>query len=150
MTLLFPFVDQPITPQNLAPLSQTLSKLPSFDVTLSTIDYFVHSPQSCTIVLRPQSASSDVTLGDLQSACVTAFPLCTHQSSRAGGFTPHITLGQAKSRAQAESMVEQWRAKGLLDPILGVTFQVSGVDWIRRDGKDSDFYVVTTVNVGTT
>lgn len=50
-------------------------------------------------------------LADLQAALHKVFPECDEQSSKAGGFHPHLTVAQAESKVCS---VWHWLASGLL------------------------------------
>lgn len=67
---------------------------------------------------------------DLQTALVSALPDCDDLSRFPAGFTPHLSVGQARSRREAERLLADLQAMWRPNH-----FPVSAVAVIRRDAN---------------
>jgi hypothetical protein len=74
-------------------------------------------------------------LAQLQEVLYTAFPDCDDQSRFAGGFTPHLSVGQVASRRELRSLTATLQAEW--QPLL---FSIAAVALIWREA-DGPFQV---------
>ncbi len=141
ITLLYPFRSRPDFELAAVRLTQACDSIASFKVTLASFDVFRHSRDSYVLWLAPKPKEA---LIDLQTALWRAFPDCDDVRRFAGGYTPHLSVGQVRGREQMQQLVsafsQDWGA---------ITFQVSVVSLIWRDDPPRDvFRVVQTIALG--
>jgi poly(A) polymerase len=138
VTLLYPFRSVVEFETAAALVGQAIAKATPFIVRLAAPRWFPHG-RSFTLWLDPTPHEP---LVSLQARLVEAFPDCDETSRYAGGFTPHLSIGQASTRAELEARLAEiqaaWRA---------VTFEASEVALIHREG-DRPFVVGRTVPFG--
>ena len=110
LTLIYPFWPRERFSEAIFPLGQACGRTAPFSLELSGLSHFVHGREHYTLYLVPKPAEP---LIDLQRLLQVAFPDCDEQSGHAGGFTPHLSLGQAKNRAElmvrSRFIQEHWR-----------------------------------------
>jgi poly(A) polymerase len=107
INLLYGFLPEAYFPQAVEIISQALTKLEPFTVTLSNFETFTHSTTS-SAWLKPISQPADA-LHELQSILEEIFPQCNEQSNKsANGFTPHLTVGQFATPQAAKTQLPQW------------------------------------------
>ena len=113
-----------------------------FEMTLATFHVFEHGRESYTLWLAPEPAE---TLLRLQTAIWQAFPDCDEVRQHGGGFTPHLSVGQVRSREKMEQLVSDWQRSW-----TPVRFQVAAVSLIWRDDPPDDvFRIERAVRLGT-
>jgi len=142
ITLLYPFHPPPDFELAAARLTRACESIASFEVTLASFDVFRHSQQSYTLWLAPKPKEA---LIELQTVLWRAFPDCDDVRRFAGGFAPHLSVGQVRGREQMQQLVaalsRDWEI---------ITFEVSVVSLIWRDDPPHDvFRVVQTFALGT-
>ena len=116
--------------------------LQHFELTLATFNFFQHRPESYTLWLAPEPKDA---LIQLQTALWGAFPDCDDTRRFAGGFTPHLSVGQARGREQMSHLIA-----ALSSTWTPVTFQVAAVSLIwRNDPPHDTFRVGQTIALGT-
>ena len=98
ITMLYPFRPRSEFEAAAGALSAACGAIPSFEVTLTEFGYFCHGGSSYTLWLAPEPAEP---LVRLQAAMLSAVPECDETSRYAGGFTPHLSVGQAPGRKAA-------------------------------------------------
>jgi poly(A) polymerase len=96
ITLLYPFVKQPLFDEVEARLREQLRLVEPFEVTLNKFRHFHHVGEYYTLWLEPEPKES---LMALQGALESAMPECDDVSQFPDGFTPHLSVGQAKGEA---------------------------------------------------
>ena len=134
VTLLYPF--RPWQGDPLPELAAAVATVEPTPVTLAEFRSFRHGPTSHTIWLSPEPAEA---LVRLQRALVAAFPDCNDTSRYEGGYTPHLSVGQAHDpRELLQRLQRDWR------PIL---FPLDAVALIVRDA-DGVFHVERTFPLG--
>jgi 2'-5' RNA ligase len=110
VTLVYPFLP-PSHFERLAPaLADACSGIEPFDVSLASFRFFTHGRRSFTIWLAPEPPSP---FGRLQSALERVVPECSDQLHHAGGFTPHLSVGQVHDRTTLDHLINE----------LGATWQ---------------------------
>ncbi len=126
INIIYGFLPESYFSEAAAAITQALTKLESFTITLSNFETFTHS-SSCTAWLNPIPQPADA-LHQLQAILQQIFPQCDEQSSKsANGFTPHLTVGQFPTTQVAQTELSQWHP---------VKFQVDSIALIsRRDNE---------------
>ncbi|NJK75619.1 MAG: poly(A) polymerase [Microcoleus sp. SU_5_6] len=126
INLLYGFLPEAYFPQAVEIISQALTKLEPFTITLSNFETFTHSVSS-SAWLKPISQPANA-LHELQSILENLFPQCNEQSNKSShGFTPHLTVGKFPTSQAAKTQLTQWHP---------VTFAVDSIALIsRRDNE---------------
>ncbi|MCC3509586.1 poly(A) polymerase [Microcoleus sp. PH2017_28_MFU_U_A] len=126
INIIYGFLPESYFSEAAAAITQALTKLEPFTITLSNFETFTHS-SSCTAWLNPIPQPADP-LHQLQAILQQIFPQCDEQSSKsANGFTPHLTVGQFDTTEVAKTELSQWHP---------VKFQVDSIALIsRRDNE---------------
>ena len=106
ITLMYPFRPASAFEQVTAPLAQVCRSLEPFEVQFTRFDLFVHSARYATLYLVPEPARA---LEVLQIALLEIVPDCDDVMRFAGGFTPHLCVGQTRSQ-EAQSLCAGWQA----------------------------------------
>ncbi|MBF2067146.1 MAG: DUF504 domain-containing protein [Calothrix sp. C42_A2020_038] len=137
INLIYGFLPESYFDQAQKIISEALSKLKPFTVTLTEFGTFTHR-KSCTAWLRPV-AEPETALHELQTVLQNLFPQCDEQSKKSSiGFTPHLSVGQFPNLETAHSILPQWRQ---------VRFTVDSVALISRRG-DKPFEIKHVVRLG--
>lgn len=109
VTLLYPFVLPDELAAALEPLRAAAASVPCFEVELARFAYFRHR-HDATLWLRPEPGNG---FGRLRDALEAAFPGMDDTRCFPAGFTPHLSVGQARpqqARALAEVLERAWSA----------------------------------------
>ena len=93
VTLLYPFVQRAELEQAALETEAALAAVPPFEVRLARFEVFRHRGGTFTLWLAPEPREA---LGAVQHALVRAFPRCDAVSRFEGGYTPHLSVGQAR------------------------------------------------------
>lgn len=141
VTLLSPFRPAEAFASVAPALEAAAAGVQPFDVTLAELRWFRHGRGRFTMWLAPEPAERLVAL---QTALQEAVPDCDDVSRHAGGFVPHLSVGQAPGRSALEEIVgalrSDWRP---------VRFRASEVSLIHRgDPPDDVFRVASTIPLG--
>jgi 2'-5' RNA ligase len=141
ITLLYPF--RPLTEfKRLAPiLSQACRLKEPFEVRLRRFDFFAHSRHSATFYLVPEPVSA---IKALHQALLEKVPDCSDLALFAGEFTPHLSLGQTRSR-DIEAFCSRWQATWRP---LSFTLKQVHVIW-RKNPPDDVFRIGPVLSLGT-
>ena len=132
ITLLYPFRPRPEFEAATARLEQVCEALPSFEATLATFHAFEHGRESYTLWLAPEPAEA---LLQLQTAMWQTFPDCDEVRRHAGGFTPHLSVGQVRGKEKMEQLLSAWQRNW-----TPIRFQVAAVSLIWRDDPPDDVF----------
>jgi 2'-5' RNA ligase len=142
ITLLYPFRPREMFAEAAAALRTAVADIDPFEITLREIRHFHHGRRSYTIWLAPEPAHG---LKRLQAALQAAIPECDDASRYAGGFTPHLSLGQVRSATVltelTRSLQRSWQ------PFAFTVTRVSLI-W-RNDPPDDVFRVDRHIALGT-
>ena len=140
ITLLYPF--RPLVEfERAAPiLARACVKKAPFEVRLQRFAFFTHSRRSATFYLVPEPAAA---IKALHQALLDEVPDCNDVALFAGGFTPHLSLGQARSRNIGE-FCRRWQATWRP---LAFTLKQVHVIW-RNDPPDDIFRVGPVLSLG--
>lgn len=141
LTLLYPFAPPERWERLFPRLIQAGADLGPFPLSLTSIRHFKHGDGSFTLWLAPEAPGD---LQRLQQRLLRAAPGYDDTRHFAGGYTPHLSLGQVARRASLERLLEQlrqdWRP---------LEFQVEEVTLIRRgDPPEDRFQVVRGFRLG--
>jgi 2'-5' RNA ligase len=139
LTLLYPFAPRSELPRHLPALTEACAALEPFEARLATFHSFQHGGSSSTLWLAPEPKEAFVRL---QSALEDAAPAFGSTSRFKGGFTPHLSVGQAGNEADTPEALDE-----LASNWTPLTFRVSEVQVIARE-KDLPFEVVKVLPLG--
>jgi 2'-5' RNA ligase len=132
VTLLYPFRPREMFDEAAAALQAAVANLSPFDVRLTEFRHFGHGRGSYTIWLAPEPVDA---LTRLQSALQAAIPDCDEASRHGEGFTPHLSVGQVRSRSALDdlqrSLQERWQP---------LTFAATRVSLIWRGDAPDDVF----------
>jgi 2'-5' RNA ligase len=106
ITLLYPFRPKAAFDQVVPVLARACRLVLPSEVRLQRFRFFVHSSRNATFYLSPEPSR---TLKALRLALRGRVPDCSDTARFDGGFTPHLSLGQARSRDVAD-MCRRWQA----------------------------------------
>jgi 2'-5' RNA ligase len=132
VNLLYPFYPPERFDDVVRHLAAACATISPLVVTLAEFRFFRHPSGRATLWLAPQPADE---LIRLQAALQAAYPDCDDLSRFAAGFTPHLSVGQARSAAEAQQLLEGWQSTW--QPIR---WELSAVPLIRRD-RDGPFAI---------
>jgi beta-phosphoglucomutase len=134
ITLLYPFRPREMFTEAAVALRTAVADVDPFEITLREIRHFHHGRRSYTIWLAPEPVDE---LKHLQAVLQVAVPNCNDVARHAGGFTPHLSLGQARSAGAMEGVIrslqDQWRP---------LTFTLARVSLIWRNDPPDDVFRV--------
>jgi 2'-5' RNA ligase len=141
ITLLYPFRPRREFQAAAAELARACEGIAPFEVTLPAFNFFRHGRESYTLWLAPEPGDG---LNRLQTALWRAFPDCDEVSRFEGGFTPHLSVGQARGRDEMARLIAAW---GMV--WTPIRFEVSAVSLIwRGDPPDDVFRVGQSIRLG--
>jgi 2'-5' RNA ligase len=123
------------------PLSEACRRFERFEVCLAQFKHFRHGRGRYTLWLAPEPTD---TLCRLQAALQSAVRDCNDQSSYPSGFTPHLSVGQARGDASAAKLEQALQASWR--PLYFVAACVSLI-W-RAAPPDDRFRVDRSLNLG--
>ncbi len=106
ITLIYPFRPLAAFDQIIPLLEDACRDLDSIQVRLGRFAYFTHSRQRATCYLAPEPAEAFIAL---HRRLLGAVPDCDDTARFAGGFAPHLSLGQARI-GNAAALCRRWRA----------------------------------------
>ena len=133
VTLLYPFYPRDAWDAAIGPLMQACRRIQAFQVELATFRTFRHR-DSYTIWLAPEPKASIV---ELQTALWRAAPECEDTRQYAGGFTPHLSVGQVRGdehmRRLASTLQETWAP---------IRFAAAEIQLIWRNDPPDDVFRV--------
>jgi RNA 2',3'-cyclic 3'-phosphodiesterase len=130
ITLLFPLVDRLRIAELRPRLQQATAELAPFELELRQFAVFAHHRRAATVYLVPEPQSA---VQQLRQALCTLLPEFDDRARAGGGFTPHLTIGQA---AGAESAAELTAALAALwQPI---SWRVTAVQVVWRNFPPDD------------
>ncbi len=131
ITLLYPFRPKAAFERVAPDLAQACGLSAPFEVRLQRFGFFVHGPRSATFYLVPEPAGA---LKTLHLTLRGKVPDCNDTARFDGGFIPHLSLGQARSREVAE-MCRRWQAAW-----RPLAFTVDRIHLIWRNDPPDDIF----------
>jgi 2'-5' RNA ligase len=132
INLLYPFCPPEEFDQILPALVTACAKIAPFVLSLAEFRFFRHSSRKATLWLAPEPTNE---LVRLQAALQAACPDCDDLSRFAAGFTPHLSVGQARSTEEAQKLADALQAGW-----QPVRFEMCAVALLRRE-RDTPFEI---------
>ena len=162
INILYPFVPEYEFEAVAQVLHQALSSFAPIedDCTMARVGFFEHYKSSCTAWLAPQTSEAAAVatitnvggkdlrptphpgIVELQATCQSAVPHCNDLSSSFGGqFTPHLSLGQFRTKEDVQKFIDSlgW---------AGLPFPVRNLYLLAREGPHDTFSVRFIVPLG--
>lgn len=140
ITLLYPFRPVSEFERVMPSLARACRLTEPFEVRLGRFGFFSHSRHSATIYLVPEPAAA---IKALHQALLDKVPDCSDVASFAGGFRPHLSLGQTRDRDMA-SFCSRWQATW--SP-LSFTLRQVHIIW-RNSPPDDIFRIGPVLSLG--
>jgi 2'-5' RNA ligase len=141
ITLLYPFAPRSSFAELLPALKAACAEVAPFAITLARFDLFAHGRRGATLFLAPERAAALVALQTRLWEAVSAYD---DTRRHANGFTPHLSVGQARNTAEAlalrESLAPSWQP-------LSFTAGAIQLIW-RGEPPDDVFQVAYTLLLG--
>jgi len=134
LTLLYPFAPKRDFNKVLPELAQVGWDHSPFTLTLSRFRSFRHGRESYTVWLEPEPREPVVAL---HKALTRALPQFSDTSSFAGGFTPHLSVGQVEGKRKLERLLNELQAGW--QPL---SFTVGEVTLISRKDPPNDIFQI--------
>ena len=132
ITLLYPFAERHSFADITPALTKAAQQIVPFSIELSRFDAFKHR-RSCTMFLVPEPEDEIVRL---HSALMQHLPDYNDTAQFAGGFHPHLSVGQFQHRSLR---TEQQRLQTEWQPIQ---CEIATVSLIYRSPETNDRFVV--------
>ncbi|HET6203518.1 MAG TPA: 2'-5' RNA ligase family protein [Planctomycetota bacterium] len=139
VTLLYPFRPEDEFDDAARLVGEVCAGILPFAVRLTRFRWFLHGPSSATVWLGPEPTGSLVAL---ERALEARFPDCDEVRRHPDGFTPHLSVGQAREEAEAERLARGFQATW--EPI---SFEVVEVALIACE-DEGPFRIVRVVPLG--
>ena len=140
ITLLYPFRPASAFDQVTPPLKKVCRSLEPFEIKLARFDLFIHTRRKATLYLIPEPAKA---IKELQKALLETVPDCDDVTRFAGGFTPHLSVGQISSH-EAHTLCAKLQATW--QPLAFTLLNVYLI-W-RNDPPDDVFRIGPALSVG--
>jgi 2'-5' RNA ligase len=131
VTLVYPFLPRPALAEAVPAATEALAAVARFEVRLARFDAFRHRGGTFTLWLAPEPRDA---LAAVQAALVRRFPACDATGRFDGGFTPHLSVGQARGEAELAAFqrdLEGWSP---------LAFTARAVAVIVRDPPPADVF----------
>jgi 2'-5' RNA ligase len=131
VTLLYPFLPRALLAEAVPAAEEALADLPPFQVRLARSDAFRHGGGTVTLWLAPEPKAL---LAEVQARLLRRFPACDATARFTGGFTPHLSVGQARGEEQLRAFqreLERW------EPL---DFEARAVTLIVREAAPHDVF----------
>ena len=132
ITLLYPFAERSDFTEITPALTEAAQQVPPFSVELTRFDAFRHR-RSCTMFLVPEPEAE---IARLHSTLLQHLPDYDDTARFAGGFHPHLSVGQFQHRAL---QTEQQRLQTEWQPIA---CEMKAISLIYRSPETDDRFVV--------
>jgi 2'-5' RNA ligase len=137
ITLLYPFRPRQEFPRLAEQLGLACRTLAPFPVRLAALRHFDHGRGSYTLWFAPEPAEA---VSQMQAVLQSVVPDCDDVRRYAQGFTPHLSVAQARGRATMERLRETLQATW--QPL---SFMVTTVQLIWRNPPPDDVFRVGSV-----
>lgn len=132
ITLIYPFRPLPAVERIIPRLTDVCRGFEPFEIRLNRFDFFVHSHKKATLYLVPEPASA---IKILHETLLEIVPDCDDAARFAGGFTPHLSVGQVRSQKAAQEFCSRWQAGW--HPL---SFTLATINVIRRNDPPDDIF----------
>ena len=142
ITMLYPFYPRAHFESVVEQLAVAGKGVDVFTLSFSRFQYFQHGRNSFTLWLTPEPNEA---VCALQEALWKAVPDCDDTRKHKDGFTPHLSVGQVRSRQDLDDVLPELQANW-----AELTVQAKQVDLIWRNDKPDDvFRVGYSIGLGT-
>lgn len=142
ITLLYPFFPSAHFDAVVGTLATACKQVSAFEMSFSQIQYFQHGQSNFTLWLAPEPKE---TVCALQDALWQTVPECDDTRKHKGGFTPHLSVGQVRTRQSLDTVLPALQADW-----DRLTVWADRIDLIWRNDKPDDvFRVGYSVLLGT-
>jgi len=131
VTLIYPFLPRVALDAALPAAAEALAGIAPFKVFLSRLETFRHRGGTSTLWLAPEPKEA---LVGVQAALVARFPECDAVGRFAGGFTPHLSVGQARGEAALGALRRE------LEGWTPLAFTARAVTVIVREAPPDDVF----------
>jgi 2'-5' RNA ligase len=139
INLLYPFLPLADFHTALPLLAEACTGVRPFAVTLTTVRYFLHPSHRATLWLEPEPREPFIAL---ENRLLAAFPAYNELCRFAGGFTPHLSVGQASSPTVLQRLLQELQARW-----QPCQFVLTAVALIHREA-DRPFRLVHWIALG--
>ena len=140
ITLLYPFRPRREFDVLAEQFAQTCSRISPFEIEMATLRWFRHR-SSYSLWLAPEPKEA---LVHLQAALRRVVPDCDEVRRHAGGFTPHLSVGQVRGQGALRRLLGELQSSW-----TPIRFRASEVSLIwRNDPPDDVFRVGQSVKLG--
>lgn len=139
LNLLYPFVPAEHFVEAGAKLEEICSATAPFGVVLGQFRFFTHPSRRSTIWLEPEPRPGFM---DLHARLLRSFPQCDDTAQHPGGFTPHLSVGQADGPEPLRILLEDFQQHW--DPLY---FNLERIALIHRE-EHGPFRVVREFGLG--
>jgi 2'-5' RNA ligase len=133
ITLIYPFRRRQQFDALVGPFSRVCTGIAPFEVELARFATFRHR-SGHTLWLAPEPPDA---LAQLQTALWRVVPECDEVRRHSGGFTPHLSVGQARGDQRASALLAN-----LQSAWIPLCFRVTEVSLIWRDDPPDDMFQV--------
>jgi len=134
INLLYPFLPKNQFDNIEKDLSMGCRNIESFEISFRKFKYFSHRHQNYTMWLYPEP--SDLII-KLQSKLLEIFPECDDVNKHKGGFTPHLSVGQIKSKEllnlTLKKLQNQWKE---------LKFELNSIYFISREKSKMSKFII--------
>ncbi len=134
VNILYPFLEKSTLDEAILQVREALRNVDTFEVELKKASYFVHKSGRCTVYLVPDPVER---IREIHGLLLARFPYCTRQSSFEHGYTPHLSIGQARNRKTAEIL-----SKEAAESICPLSFTIKSVFIMTRMDPPEDIFRV--------
>jgi len=136
ITLIYPFRPVPAFERLTPLLTKACRKASASEIRLARFGFFARSRQKATVYLIPEPAEP---LKALHAALLGIVPDCDDVSRFPGGFTPHLSIGQVRSR-DAQAFCARWQAAW-----KPLQFTLTRICLIHRNDPPDDVFRIASV-----
>ena len=142
ITLLYPFFPKQNFDDVVTLVAKACESVSPFELSFSQIQYFQHGRRSFTLWLAPEPKE---TVRALQEALWKVVPDCDDTRKHKDGFTPHLSVGQVRSKQELDDVLLVLQAEWET-----LTVSADRIDLIWRNEKPDDvFRVGYSIALGT-
>lgn len=141
ITMLYPFYPKSKFDSYKKIFSFALKDFEAFEVKLGEFKYYHHRKENYTIWLHPEPKDKVV---KLQEALLGQVPSCYDVNQFRGGFSPHLSVGQIKSKVKVNSLLKKLR-----DDWNTISFVVDKVAliWRHKESSKVPFKIIKEVDL---
>ena len=132
ITLLYPFAERRDFTEIKSALAKASQQTSPFSIELARFDAFQHR-KSCTMFLVPEPADE---IARLHSTLLQHLPDYDDTAQFAGGFHPHLSVGQFQNRSlrtEQQRLQEEWQP---------IQCEIAHLSLIYRSPETDDRFVV--------